>query len=146
MRVIVCDRCGAEITGDPVKIYFQMVDRITGENEQNNFVHEELDCIDLCGACADRIAEGIRKSCKPPVKSADQSCDVASPPPPRTGVNRIDAGKVMALRTAGWNVKMIAEEMRCSEATVYNVLKKKKAPEPDTQEGQSTTNSILSER
>lgn len=82
MRVIVCDRCGAEITGDPVKIYFQMVDRITGENEQNNFVHEELDCIDLCGACADHIAEGIRKSCKPPVKSADQSCDVASPPTP----------------------------------------------------------------
>lgn len=143
MRVIVCDRCGAEITGNPVKIYFQTVDRITGEEELDC---EELDCIDLCGACADRIAEGIRKSCKQPAKSANQSCDVASPPPSRTGVNRIDAGKVMALRTAGWNVKMIAEEMRCSEATVYNVLKKKKAPEPDTQEGQSTTDSILAER
>lgn len=78
MRVIVCDRCGAEITGNPVKIYFQTVDRITGEEELDC---EELDCIDLCGACADRIAEGIRKSCKQPAKSANQSCDVASPPP-----------------------------------------------------------------
>lgn len=38
-----------------------------------------------------------------------------------------DLGKLRSLRAAGWPVKKIAEEFRCSEATVYNTLKKLEA-------------------
>ena len=41
------------------------------------------------------------------------------------GVKRpFDTGKLMALRSGGWKVKDIAEEMKCSEATIYNNMKK----------------------
>lgn len=41
------------------------------------------------------------------------------------GVKReFDKGKLKALRRGGWPVKKIAEEMRCSEATIYNHMKK----------------------
>lgn len=41
------------------------------------------------------------------------------------GVKRpFDTGKLRALRKAGWKVKDIAEEMKCSEATIYNNMKK----------------------
>lgn len=36
---------------------------------------------------------------------------------------KIDYGKIMALRNAGWTVRGIAEEMQCSDQTVYNVIK-----------------------
>ena len=35
----------------------------------------------------------------------------------------IDDGKIKALRTAGWTVEQIAEEMKCSPVTIYNHLK-----------------------
>ena len=38
-----------------------------------------------------------------------------------------DLEGLRALRAAGWPVKKIAEEFRCSEATVYNTLKKLEA-------------------
>lgn len=39
-------------------------------------------------------------------------------------VSRIDHGRIVALRTAGWTVKAIAEDIGCSEQTVYNHLQK----------------------
>ena len=38
---------------------------------------------------------------------------------------KLDTGKMIALRNAGWTVKDIAGELKCSEATIYNHLKKK---------------------
>ena len=35
-----------------------------------------------------------------------------------------DKGKLQALRRAGWSVKAIADEMKCSEQTVRNHMKK----------------------
>ena len=35
----------------------------------------------------------------------------------------VDKGKIIALRNAGWKYKDIAEDVGCSEATVYSVLK-----------------------
>lgn len=37
--------------------------------------------------------------------------------------NQIDHGKILALHNAGWDRKKIAEEMNCSDWTVWNVLK-----------------------
>lgn len=36
----------------------------------------------------------------------------------------IDKGKINALYNAGWKVPQIAEEMKCSQATIYNHIKK----------------------
>ena len=41
----------------------------------------------------------------------------------------IDRGKVAALRKAGWKVKDIAEEMQCTETTIYTILKEAKEKE-----------------
>ena len=35
-----------------------------------------------------------------------------------------DTGKLMALRSAGWSIKAIADEMRCTEQTIRNHMKK----------------------
>ena len=44
----------------------------------------------------------------------------------------VDKGRIVALANAGWKVKDIAVDAKCSEATVYNVLKEaKKTSEPD---------------
>lgn len=37
---------------------------------------------------------------------------------------KVDVGKLLALRKAGWTMKEIAEELHVSEATVCNYLKK----------------------
>lgn len=37
--------------------------------------------------------------------------------------NAVDTGKLLALHSAGWAVKDIASELRCSEQTVRNKLK-----------------------
>ena len=39
----------------------------------------------------------------------------------------VDYGKVWALRNAGWKARQIAEEMKISEATVWNACKKMRA-------------------
>ena len=36
---------------------------------------------------------------------------------------KLDTGKILALHMAGWNALAIAEEMRCSQASVYRVIK-----------------------
>lgn len=36
----------------------------------------------------------------------------------------IDMGKIGALRDGGWSIAKIADEMGCSQATVYSVIKK----------------------
>ena len=35
-----------------------------------------------------------------------------------------DIGKLRSLRAAGWPLKKLAEEFGCSEATVYNTMKR----------------------
>ena len=35
---------------------------------------------------------------------------------------KVDRGKLLALHNAGWNNAKIAEELKCAERTVYNIL------------------------
>jgi orotate phosphoribosyltransferase-like protein len=41
----------------------------------------------------------------------------------------IDRGKVRALRNAGWSAKEIADEMNCSEGTIWNIFSEFKREE-----------------
>lgn len=142
--VYTCDRCKKEIAGDPVKICMEVVDRQNGDFS-NNFPFPDIREYDFCDSCGEYIAGQIRRFCKkgaPAINDPDAGAAVketaaTSKPSPGTAARRIDTGKVMALKTAGWTVKAIAEEMGCSEVTVYNVMKKLKTSESDIQEGQS---------
>lgn len=143
--VYTCDRCKKEIAGDPVKICMEVVDR-KNDGFTNSFPFPNIREYDFCDSCGEYIAGQIRRFCKkgaPAITDQDGGAAVIetaaeSKPSPGTAARRIDTGKVMALKTAGWTVKAIAEEMGCSEVTVYNVLKKLKTSEPDVHKGQLT--------
>lgn len=62
MRKIFCDRCGEEITENPVKVAFEEIDRLTGDFAEMG-LHTDLTAIDLCKNCTDRIADKIRLFC-----------------------------------------------------------------------------------
>lgn len=60
----------------------------------------------------------------------DDGADPEEPPEPEEKPKRkpparktVDAGKICALYKAGWSVKAITDEIRCSEATAINKLK-----------------------
>lgn len=62
-----------------------------------------------------------------PEESREEKClnQKAGNPDKKEGKRKlIDRGKVAALKNAGWSVKDIADEMRCSDKTIYYVLKK----------------------
>ena len=42
---------------------------------------------------------------------------------PKKIKRKIDKGKVGALYKAGWTVAKIADEMRCSQGTIYRIIK-----------------------
>ena len=147
--VYTCDRCRKEITGDPVKICMEAVDRENGDY-MCEAPYPDIAELDFCTDCGDFIAGQIRRFCKKGVpaiinedfKSAvDEMIATSQPDPPPTDKpkRRLDTGKIAALRKAGWTVKAVAEEMSCSEQAVYNVLNKMKAPKPKPTE-QSPTN------
>ena len=52
-----------------------------------------------------------------------------SPEPKNKRTLKVDTGKMLALRKAGWSMKKIAEELQISEGSVYNYLKKLEAEE-----------------
>lgn len=147
--VYTCDRCKKEITGDLIKICMEVVDRESGDF-RNDIPFPDINECDFCKSCGDFIAGQIRRFCKkgaPAIINEDFDNAVkemvatsqSGPPPSDKPRRKLDVGKISALRKAGWTVKKIAEEMNCSEAAVYNVLNKMKAPELKPAE-QSPTN------
>lgn len=62
-----------------------------------------------------------------PLVEADQ----LPPPTKKNKKVQLDTGKLIALRNAGWSMKKIAEELKVSEGTVFNYLKKLEAVNGD---------------
>ncbi|MGN0384573.1 MAG: hypothetical protein ACI4EX_01685 [Lachnospiraceae bacterium] len=137
----ICDRCHKEIESNPMRFFADSIDR-----ENDDFIcddpYPDMKKKDFCKDCCEFLVGLIRKSCKKGVpavinqefESAVQDMIATSqqekdPLPTDKPKRRLDTGKIMALRNAGWSVKAISEEMNCSEQGIYNVLNKKKAPE-----------------
>lgn len=61
--VYTCDRCGHEITDDPIRVCMEVVDR-----ESSDFRTDEpfpdISGYDFCKACGEFIAGQIRRFCK----------------------------------------------------------------------------------
>ena len=76
-----------------------------------------------------------------PEKEPEQKAEVKPTPPPKSPVGqgrkrKLDTGKMRALREAGWSYKKIADEMSCSEATVWNFFNKDKEDKKVVSENQ----------
>ncbi len=138
----ICNRCRKPILGTPVKILALDINRDTNVATFSKDKYPEMMGRDFCEDCAERFRNILTEECKaatPVVKApdfenamqeaADKTC---SKEKPDTEKKKIDIGKVHALKKAGWSVKKIADEMRCSQAAVYNALKKE--PEPVVEE------------
>lgn len=144
-----CDRCGKDL-GKERRIGYIVVnskDKADGDLQGDN----EFENAHFCAACTDAIAKFVRKAPEPmqeelpaaptavaqeagqekldeePVESGGvvESTDGGAGKGKR---QRLDIGKIMALRRAGWPIKEIAGEMQLTNTQVsqaiYNYNKK----------------------
>ena len=68
---------------------------------------------------------------EPPMALPLMEADQLPPPTKKNKKVQLDTGKLIALRNAGWSMKKIAEELKVSEGTVFNYLKKLEAANED---------------
>lgn len=124
MKKTFCDLCHKEITGDIHKIGFGVVqgDRVETDEELESIEQD----MDFCSGCVRKIADSIRS--RTIGQAAAEPKQKSVPKPVVKKKNTVDAAKVWSLRDAGWKAPAIADEVSCSEATVYNILKR---PRPD---------------
>lgn len=144
---ITCDHCGVEISGNPFAV---SIERVGREEDASTINQEEAFVLDLCEVCVDELRSwklahvntGVlpEKEDKPdPVdhaeqivnelfKDAPESADPeeapgdTAPPKSRKIQSKVDLGKIIALKKAGWTYKQIADEMKLTEKQVGNYL------------------------
>jgi len=131
-----CDICGREVKKEEL-IWLRFF-KPHGQSEEFNKSTPEMD---ICPECYKRVATSkapevtapILKQAEKIVKDAvketpkkEKPKKEAPDPEKKTRNDDIDDGKIWALAHAKkpWTIEMIAEECRCSTATVYNHLKR----------------------
>lgn len=150
---VFCDRCGKEITKCNRHGYIALNSRDTKEadlTEENEFERNHY-----CSSCMNQIREFIKtapeKSEIPILQECDQNGENMSETDIKCNKNeekctqneenctegtkkRIDIGKIVALKNAGWKIKDIATEMHMEPQGVSNALYqyKKKLEEKGT--------------
>ena len=107
--IYYCDRCKKEIEEKPLS--FEAVLR----RSETGTVEDVDGVTDICESCANDLMERIRKLILSP--------DVKEKPKKEAKKQMVDRGKVVALAKAKWSVAKIADEMRCSQQTVRNILR-----------------------
>ncbi len=111
MRKIICDRCKKDISHQEVVGYIAIQERDVKTSFFDGFnPHEHKD---FCEKCIQEINTFI--DCKSDKVQAE-----------KVKREKIDAGKVMALKNAGWSNKDIAEELRVDSQAIANTIYKKK--------------------
>lgn len=134
MRKIICDRCGAEITGDRIG-YVAANWRAASDNsflKENPYEHS-----DFCPVCMKHIVnvidinipfeirEAVIDEEEPKEAESDFDCANTEPEPVKKAPQKksVDKGKVGALAAAGWSNVKIANEMNISSERVRQILK-----------------------
>lgn len=124
--VVICDCCGIELNGEEQGV--QIVVQYSNPQSESMLPKwsMELPKKDFCPECAQQFVHYLlgtkeRVSSSPAAKGEEEQ-EIKR----RT---KIDVGKVLALKKAGWSVKNIAEEMHVSTPAIYNVLAKKEKKE-----------------
>ena len=128
MRIIKCDRCGAEIDqarGTVGYVAMCAQDIRTGDVSDDN----PFEGWDFCDNCMQAIHEFVCSNEQKPLPNEQKPLPNEQKPLPNeqklqkkkpypgSGPS-IDVEKAQALRDAGWSVKQIAAELKTSEPTV----------------------------
>lgn len=123
MRKIICDRCGAEITGDRIG-YVAAGWKAPSDNSflnKNPYEHADFCefCMNVIVACIDNvdIVREEPEAVEDPVEEEPEP--VKKAPQKKT----VDKGKVGALSKAGWSNAKIADEMGVSSERIRQILK-----------------------
>lgn len=143
MIKIICDRCGKTITEEQEIGYIAWNFR---ESIRGELLHEnEFEGKHYCPDCMDEIhafisgGESSTKNAGGDIgedsgkgagdKPADDSASTnplinlpQAPDPPKKSRRKIDIGKILALRDAGWTYLEIADEMEMSSAAVSQAV------------------------
>ena len=128
MRLIKCDRCGAEIDqarGTVGYVAMCAQDIRTGDVSDDN----PFEGWDFCDNCMQAILEFVCSNEQKPLSKDDFVCSNEQKPLPNEQKPQkkkpfpgsgpsIDVEKAQALQDAGWSVKLIAAELETSEPTV----------------------------
>lgn len=152
MIKIVCDRCGKTITEDQEIGYIAWNFK---ESLGGDLVHEnEFERNHYCPDCMDEIhafISGGESSAKNACggigdSSTKNACgktveESAKAKPPKKPREKIDIGKIMALRDAGWSNPKIADEMGMTSGAVATAIsvhrKRMKAQDNATRSGRA---------
>lgn len=108
-----CDRCGKEITGGTISIN----PVYNGSAFENGFVYTDTSNRDYCQECTEEIYVFMMAN-SPKKQIAAEPKKEEKPKPAK----KVDEGKVMALKKAGWSHKKIAEEMGCSDSFISRIV------------------------
>lgn len=133
MRKIICDRCGAEITGDRIGYVAVNWMAVTDNSLMQNNPYEHMD---FCERCMMEITAFIDKK-KPededPEESEDEEADPEpapvdpEPEPPPKIYKGVNLRKLRELVKAGKTAQEIAAELGCSVAMYYKHRKRAEA-------------------
>lgn len=118
-RKITCDFCGKEIIGSVIRINANVVDNNTGDFiDEFDIKQNERDYHMECAKKILSFANHVKEE-QPKQERKD------------TGTKKkLDIGKILALKKAGWKYKDIAGEMgtseQCIASTIYAYNKRQK--------------------
>lgn len=134
MIKILCDRCNREIQEHGENIgYISLginINPLQGIKENEISIQgAEFGDWHFCPGCMNEIKEFIKN--RPNFTLTEQSIESVSKEPEtvsepkkaeQKGRKRIDIGKIVALKNAGWSVAKIADEMGMQPQSVSNAL------------------------
>jgi len=130
-----CDCCGAEISGNPLRVESYTVDR---ESEEPVDTYEILGeaqeerPIELCEECAEdifatmwmHISESSKKRDRKEMYGEIADCSGEEKTAKEEKTTKIDKGKLRSLWEAGWSVLRLSEEFACSDQCIRDNMKK----------------------
>ena len=125
MVKVICDKCGAEITKDPIRLNMTYVDVMTGDIEDPITSKEQRER-DYCELCAKAVLNFAEKKAivvvehptiKPKKTEVKETEEDQSKPK-----KKLDIGKIMALKKAGWSAADIAEELGTTAQSIYSAV------------------------
>lgn len=141
MIKILCDRCGTDITTSGffgnLKLDVHKSPDYTDAPESYLDVGKEHR--HFCRECIDAICEfALTEVGAAAQEEAAETTPPDSPAEPKKKARRkVDIGKIMALKNAGWDNGKIAEEMHLTKASVATMIskyRKGKGAQPDEEE------------
>lgn len=118
----VCDKCGTEIKGMPLKVIIAETDVDTGTPIRDSEAGKELKEKEFCQGCIDAMKKMMGEQAEEPEQGEEPEEPEEPKEEPEETQKRlpVDKGKIQALTNAGWSAAKIADEMGISTGAVYN--------------------------